>query len=197
MAQRFKADELAIVRDFMRQAKEVFQRQVSAAPRGSRSRLRPSRTGDARALNGRSGAVAGGKVGWLGPSQIGRERPLDVTAPADAVRPSRARRPDAVRLRFRPHARPPADGAQGSPGRQGRQPGRDDVGTRAPGAAGLHHLDRRLPRLHGRRLAQGPRRRGGGGPGAGSRRPWARSSATPPTRCSCRCARAPSSPCPG
>ena len=31
VAQRFKADELAIVRDFMRQAKEVFERQVSAA----------------------------------------------------------------------------------------------------------------------------------------------------------------------
>ncbi len=29
VAQRFKADELAVVRDFMRQAKEVFQRQVS------------------------------------------------------------------------------------------------------------------------------------------------------------------------
>jgi DNA-binding MarR family transcriptional regulator len=28
VAQRFKADELAIVRDFMRQAKEVFQRQI-------------------------------------------------------------------------------------------------------------------------------------------------------------------------
>jgi DNA-binding MarR family transcriptional regulator len=28
VAQRFKADELALVRDFMRQAKEVFQRQV-------------------------------------------------------------------------------------------------------------------------------------------------------------------------
>jgi hypothetical protein len=28
VAQRFKADELATVRDFMRQAKEVFQRQV-------------------------------------------------------------------------------------------------------------------------------------------------------------------------
>jgi DNA-binding MarR family transcriptional regulator len=31
VAQRFKADELAIVRDFMRQAKEVFERQVSGA----------------------------------------------------------------------------------------------------------------------------------------------------------------------
>ena len=30
VAQRFKADELAIVRDYMRQAKEVFQRQVPA-----------------------------------------------------------------------------------------------------------------------------------------------------------------------
>jgi DNA-binding MarR family transcriptional regulator len=29
VAQRFKADELAVVRDFMRQAKEVFQRQVA------------------------------------------------------------------------------------------------------------------------------------------------------------------------
>ncbi len=28
VTQRFKADELAIVRDYMRQAKEVFQRQV-------------------------------------------------------------------------------------------------------------------------------------------------------------------------
>ena len=34
VAQRFKADELEIVRDFMRQAKEVFQRQIfGAAPR--------------------------------------------------------------------------------------------------------------------------------------------------------------------
>jgi DNA-binding MarR family transcriptional regulator len=31
VAQRFKADELAVVRDFMRQAKEVFQRQVYGA----------------------------------------------------------------------------------------------------------------------------------------------------------------------
>ena len=34
VAQRFKADELAIVRDFMRQAKEVFQRQVTGAVTG-------------------------------------------------------------------------------------------------------------------------------------------------------------------
>ncbi len=34
VAQRFKADELAIVRDFMRQAKEVFQRQVTGAATG-------------------------------------------------------------------------------------------------------------------------------------------------------------------
>jgi len=31
VAQRFEADELATVRDFMRQAKEVFQRQVHGA----------------------------------------------------------------------------------------------------------------------------------------------------------------------
>jgi DNA-binding MarR family transcriptional regulator len=31
VAQRFKADELAVVRDFMRQAKEVFQRQITGA----------------------------------------------------------------------------------------------------------------------------------------------------------------------
>ncbi len=34
VAQRFKADELAIVRDFMRQAKEVFQRQVARETTG-------------------------------------------------------------------------------------------------------------------------------------------------------------------
>jgi len=34
VAQRFKADELAIVRDYMRQAKEVFQRQVSGSTGG-------------------------------------------------------------------------------------------------------------------------------------------------------------------
>ncbi len=34
VAQHFKADELAIVRDFMRQAKEVLQRQVLGGPVG-------------------------------------------------------------------------------------------------------------------------------------------------------------------
>jgi DNA-binding MarR family transcriptional regulator len=34
VAQRFKAEELAIVRDFMREAKEVFQRQILGPPRG-------------------------------------------------------------------------------------------------------------------------------------------------------------------
>ena len=34
VAQRFKADELAVVRDFMRQAKEAFQRQVSGGSAG-------------------------------------------------------------------------------------------------------------------------------------------------------------------
>jgi DNA-binding MarR family transcriptional regulator len=33
LAQRFKAEELAIVRDFMREAKEVFQRQVRGEAR--------------------------------------------------------------------------------------------------------------------------------------------------------------------
>ena len=39
-------------------------------------------------------------------------------------------------------------------GRQGRQPGRDDVGTRLPVPPGLHHQHRRLPGLHGGRLAR-------------------------------------------
>ena len=64
-------------------------------------------------------------------------------------------------------------------GGQGRQPGRDDVGARAAGAAGLHHLHRRLPGLPGRRLAGGPRRarspqhvrRPRGGHGQAHRRP--------------------------
>jgi len=33
VTQRFKAEELAIVRDFMREAKEVFQRQIAGTPR--------------------------------------------------------------------------------------------------------------------------------------------------------------------
>ena len=35
VAQRFKTDELATVRDFMRQAKEVFQRQIHGAVSGA------------------------------------------------------------------------------------------------------------------------------------------------------------------
>ena len=46
-----------------------------------------------------------------------------------------------------------AHGAQGSARGQGRQPGRDDLGAGAAGAAGLHHHHRRLPGLHGRRVA--------------------------------------------
>jgi DNA-binding MarR family transcriptional regulator len=34
VTQRFKAEELAIVRDFMREAKEVFQRHVAGPPKG-------------------------------------------------------------------------------------------------------------------------------------------------------------------
>ena len=34
VAERFKADELTIVRDFMRQAKEVFLRQVAGPAKG-------------------------------------------------------------------------------------------------------------------------------------------------------------------
>jgi DNA-binding MarR family transcriptional regulator len=34
VAQRFKAEELAIVRDFMRETKEVFERQVSGSVKG-------------------------------------------------------------------------------------------------------------------------------------------------------------------
>jgi DNA-binding MarR family transcriptional regulator len=37
VAQRFKAEELAIVRDFMREAKEVFQRQISGAAHQEKS----------------------------------------------------------------------------------------------------------------------------------------------------------------
>jgi DNA-binding MarR family transcriptional regulator len=35
LAQRFKAEELAVVRDFMREAKEIFQRQISGETRES------------------------------------------------------------------------------------------------------------------------------------------------------------------
>jgi DNA-binding MarR family transcriptional regulator len=36
VAQRFKAEELAIVRDFMREAKEVFQRQIAGGGAGKK-----------------------------------------------------------------------------------------------------------------------------------------------------------------
>ena len=55
-----------------------------------------------------------------------------------------------------------------------------------PVPPGLHHHHRRLPRLHGRRLARRARRRDRQARRAGSRRRWAAASATPPTRCSCR-----------
>ena len=56
---------------------------------------------------------------------------------AGCMRRSRRRRLDhrAVRLRLRPQAPPPADGVQGSPRRQGRQPRRDDQRAGAAGAA--------------------------------------------------------------
>jgi len=37
VTQRFKVEELAIVRDFMREAKEVFERQISGWHRARRS----------------------------------------------------------------------------------------------------------------------------------------------------------------
>jgi DNA-binding MarR family transcriptional regulator len=44
VTQRFKAEELAIVRDYMREAKEVFQRQISGSPqRQEQPRRDPSR----------------------------------------------------------------------------------------------------------------------------------------------------------
>ncbi|HEY1650714.1 MAG TPA: MarR family transcriptional regulator [Acidimicrobiales bacterium] len=45
VAQRFKADELAVVRDYMRQAKEVFQRQVYGTVPGDDEPTEGSPTG--------------------------------------------------------------------------------------------------------------------------------------------------------
>ncbi len=47
VAQRFKADELAVVRDFMRQAKEVFQRQTGGGGKASPERPGPAGEGPA------------------------------------------------------------------------------------------------------------------------------------------------------
>ena len=77
-----------------------------------------------------------------------------------------------------------AHGAEGPARGQGRQPGRDDLGAGPAGAARLHHHDRRLPGLHGRRVAGGAVARRSPGMSAGWRRPWERSWATRPTRCS-------------
>ncbi len=77
------------------------------------------------------------------------------------MRVGRSRRLDtrAVRLRLRSQASPPADGDEGSARWQGRQPRRDDQRVGPAGAAGLHHLHRRLPGVHGRRVAGRARRR--------------------------------------
>ncbi len=178
-----------------------------ARPRRSSSARSPARPRGHRVVGGRSArrqpglnrlrSTARRKVGCVGPSQVG-EGDHSSDCARDAVRPSRARRPDAVRLRFRPHARPPAHGAQGPPRRQGRQPGRDDVGTRAPGAA------RASP---SRPTPAGPTWPAAGptgldaeiaGPGPRLEKAMGkRDRRRRPTRCWCRCAPGPSSPCPG
>jgi DNA-binding MarR family transcriptional regulator len=60
VAQRFKADELAVVRDFMRQAKEVFQHHVTGTVTGDTA---SSNGGHGRAPNAeeRSGVSSQGK----------------------------------------------------------------------------------------------------------------------------------------
>ena len=89
---------------------------------------------------------------------------------------------DQVRLRLLRRQQ----GHEGPPRRQGRQPRRDDQHG-PPRPARLHDHHRGLPRPPARRAA--PRRRCSRRPAsiwAGSRRRWARRSATPTTRCSCR-----------
>ena len=85
--------------------------------------------------------------------------------------------PPALRLRLRSQAPPPADGDEGPARRQGRQPRRDDERAQAAGAAGLHDLHRRLPGLHGRRLAGRARRRD-----RQARRPLGAQDGSPPRR---------------
>ena len=59
VAQRFKADELAVVRDFMRQAKEVFQRQVSGTLAGDAGPSDSHRTESRTAALRSRGALEG------------------------------------------------------------------------------------------------------------------------------------------
>ena len=66
-----------------------------------------------------------------------------------------------LRVRLRPQASARADGHEGPAGRQGGKPRRDDLGARPARAGGLHDLHRRLPRVHARRVAERPHRRGG------------------------------------
>ena len=80
VAQRFKADELAIVRDFMRQAKEVFQRQVTrtsgatASPEADRPAATPRRR-PRRGSRRRESRLA-----WPVPGREGSDRPLTALA---------------------------------------------------------------------------------------------------------------------
>jgi DNA-binding MarR family transcriptional regulator len=62
VAQRFKADELALVRDFMRQAKEVFQRQVRDG-RWGEPESSDAGSSDAPPVNSTPHAAEGGRRG--------------------------------------------------------------------------------------------------------------------------------------
>ena len=90
-----------------RQAKEVFQRQVTGAVTGDatpwESDPDPHRHGHATTAELSGGASEGSRLccppGW-------EDNHFSEHARSHAVRPDRARRPNAVRLRLRPHARP-------------------------------------------------------------------------------------------
>ena len=103
---------------------------------------------------------AGGKVGWGGPSQVGRA-PFRVNALATRfVRPGQGGPMPFVFDFDHTHARPPME-LKDLLGGKGANLAEMTSVLELPVPPGLHHFDRRLPRLHGRRLAQGARRRGG------------------------------------
>ena len=73
VAQRFKADELAIVRDFMRQAKEVFQRQVSRRRQRGPPYAAEARRAAAPGLNAAPEASPGeSRLAWPVPGRDGQ-----------------------------------------------------------------------------------------------------------------------------
>ncbi len=122
-------------------------------------------TEPSRPVPGRTARSETSRVPDTAPGRLkGRGRRSAVCRAALRIQ-SRSPRTDALCLRLRPCPPEAPHGDEGPPRRQGRQPGRNDLGTRAARPARLHHRNHRLSCLYGGGMARGVDRRGGQGTG--------------------------------